>query len=61
MQSEYHDVLTKNRIWELVEPQLGSKHIRCKWVYKNTNKLFSSLDKHKASLNAKGYTQKEVI
>ena len=34
MQKEY-DALIKNGTWKLVDPPLGIKPIRCKWVYKN--------------------------
>eukprot|EP00253_Pinus_taeda_P002361 PITA_02361 len=52
MQKEY-DALIKNGTWKLVDPPLGTKPIRCKWVYKNKYKAYGSLDKHKARLVAK--------
>jgi hypothetical protein len=44
-----------------VNPPLGTKPIRCKWVYKNKYKSDGSLDKHKAKLVVKGYAQKESM
>ena len=60
MQKEY-DALIKNGTWTLVDPPLGTKPIRCKWVYKNKYKADGSLDKHKARLVAKGFSQKEGV
>jgi len=44
-----------------VDPPYGTKPIGCKWVYKNKYKLESSLEKHKARLMVKGFTQKKGI
>jgi len=60
MQKEY-DVVIKNDTWKLVDHPFGTKPIGCKWVYKNKYKDDGSLDKHKASLVAKGFAQKEGV
>eukprot|EP00253_Pinus_taeda_P020312 PITA_20312 len=60
MQKEY-DALIKNDTCELVDRPLGTKPIGCKWVYKNKYKADGSLDKHKATLVAKGFAQKEEV
>eukprot|EP00253_Pinus_taeda_P017718 PITA_17718 len=60
MQKEY-DALIKNGTWKLVDPQLGTKPIGCKWVYKNKYNAYGSLDKHKARLVEKGFAQKEGV
>jgi len=39
----------------------GSKPIGCKWIFKRKNKVDGTIDKFKARLIAKGFTQKEVI
>jgi hypothetical protein len=57
MQKEY-DTLIKNGTWKLVDPSYGTKLIGCKWVFKNTYKSNSSLDKNKARLVEKGFSQK---
>ena len=54
MKKEY-DALIKNGTWNMFDPQLGTKPISCKWVYKNKYKVDGSLDKHKARLVAKGF------
>jgi hypothetical protein len=56
-----YDALIKNGTWKLVDPPFGAKPIGCRWVYKNKYKLDGSLDKHKASLVAKGFAQKKGI
>jgi len=43
----------------MVDPPLGTKPIRCKWVYRDEYKVDGSLDKHKAKVVAKGFAQKE--
>eukprot|EP00253_Pinus_taeda_P004420 PITA_04420 len=60
MQKEY-DALIKNGSWKLVDLPLGTKPIRCNWVYKNKYKFDGSLDKHKARLVAKGFAQNEGV
>ena len=44
-----------------MDPPIGVKPIRCKWVYKIKYKGDGSLDKNKARLVAKGYIQKEGV
>eukprot|EP00253_Pinus_taeda_P034645 PITA_34645 len=60
MQKQY-DALIKNGTKKLVDPPLGTKQIGCKWVNKNMYKVDVSLDKHKATLVAKGFAQKERV
>ena len=45
----------------MVDPPLGTKPIGRKWVYKNKYKADGSLDKHKARLVEKVFTQKEGV
>jgi len=58
MEKEYGSLVNKNR-WKLVDPPLGTKPIGCKWVYKNKCKADGSLDKHKARILEKVFSQKE--
>jgi vacuolar-type H+-ATPase catalytic subunit A/Vma1 len=46
-----------NDVWELTNLTTQRKTIRCKWVLKKKFKADGSLDKHKARLVAKRFTQ----
>eukprot|EP00253_Pinus_taeda_P026827 PITA_26827 len=60
MNEEYHSLL-ENDTWDLVPLPKGLKLVRCKWVYKAKYGLDGKVDKHKARLIAKGFSQVEVI
>eukprot|EP01018_Ginkgo_biloba_P017838 Gb_02142 [translate_table: standard] len=51
----------KNKTWDLVKLPTSKKVIGCRWVYKAKYRVDGSIDKHKASLVAKGYKQQEGI
>ncbi|KAL0445210.1 UNVERIFIED_CONTAM: Retrovirus-related Pol polyprotein from transposon RE1 [Sesamum latifolium] len=53
--------MAKNNVWELVDLPAGRKTIGNKWVLKVKRKADGSIDKFKARLVSKGYTQKEGI
>jgi hypothetical protein len=53
--------MDKNNVWELVNLSLGRKTIGNKWVLKVKRKADGSIDRYKARLLAKGYTQREGI
>ena len=53
------DSMAKNQVWELVDLPPGHKTIGNKWVLKIKHKVDGSIDKYKAHLVAKGYTQRE--
>ncbi|KAK4388273.1 Retrovirus-related Pol polyprotein from transposon TNT 1-94 [Sesamum angolense] len=53
--------MAKNNVWELVDLPTGRKTIGNKWVLKVKRKADGSIDKFKARLVAKAYTQKEGI
>ena len=55
------DSMAKNQVWELVDLPPGRKTIGNKWVFKIKRKADGLIDKYKACLVAKGYTQREVI
>ena len=55
------EAMHMNNTWTIT-PLPRDKHaIGCKWVYKIKYKLDSSIERYKARLMAKGYTQKEGL
>jgi hypothetical protein len=57
VQSEMDSILA-NGTWELTEPPYGCKPVGCKWVFKKKLRDVGTIEKYKARLMAKGYTQK---
>jgi hypothetical protein len=53
--------LDKNEAWDLVELSIGRKFIGNKWVFKNKLNTEGKVEKYKAQLVAKGYSQVEGI
>lgn len=53
--------LKENKTWILVDLPKDRKPISCKWIYKIKTNADGSLDKFKARLVARGYTQKKGI
>lgn len=51
--------LTQNHTWDLVPRPTHRKPIGCKWVYKNKHRANGSIERYKAHLMAKGFTQRE--
>ena len=49
--------LMQNQTWEVVDLQKGKKPVGCRWVYTLKCKSNGSLDRYKARLVARGYTQ----
>ena len=47
--------------WDLVPLPKGRKHVRCKWVYKTKYAQDGSVERIKARLFAKGFSQVEGI
>ncbi|KAL0348974.1 UNVERIFIED_CONTAM: Retrovirus-related Pol polyprotein from transposon TNT 1-94 [Sesamum angustifolium] len=50
-----------NHTWDLEDLPVGSKPIKCKWIFKKKIKPDGSIDKFKARLVVVGYTQKKGI
>ena len=50
-----------NDIWNLVELPKGVKPIGCKWIFKTKRDSKGNVERYKAHLVAKGFTQKEGI
>ena len=55
------DALHKTRTWDLVDLPSGKSVIDCKWVYKIKTRLDDIVDRYKARLVARGFTQECVI
>jgi hypothetical protein len=53
------DTIISNGTWELVDRPYGCKPVSCKWVFKKKLRPDGTIDKYKARLVNKGYTQKE--
>lgn len=51
--------LEKTGTWILTPPPAGKTPIGCKWVYKEKFNFDDSIEKYKARLVAKDYTQRE--
>ena len=60
MNEEYRSLLA-NDTWDLVPLPKGRKLVRCKWVYRTKFGPDGKVDKHKARLIAKGFSQFEGI
>jgi hypothetical protein len=56
MEEEYESIM-KNNTWELTELPRHKTPIGCKWIYKPKFKSNGSIDKYKARLVAKRYSQ----
>ena len=53
--------LEDNQTWKLVELPARKKSVSCKWVYRIKYKSDGSIERYKAHLVAKGFTQQEGI
>ena len=58
VQSEM-DSIKSNGTWEVVDRPYGCKPVGCKWVFKKKMRPDGTVEKYKARLVSKGYTQKE--
>jgi hypothetical protein len=57
---EEMDALDKNEAWDIVELPVGKKKFGSKWLFKKFN-AEGKVEKYKAWLVAKGYSQVEGI
>ena len=60
MNEEYHSLM-ENDTWDLVPLPKVRKLVRCKWVYKTKYASDRSVERHKARLVTKGFSQVEGI
>jgi hypothetical protein len=54
------DSIMSNATWEVVEHPYGCKPIGSKWVFKKKFRPDGTIERYKARLVTKGYSQKEV-
>ena len=54
------DSILSNGTWELTERPYGCKLVGCKWVFKKKLRPDGTIEKYKAWLVAKDYTQKKA-
>jgi hypothetical protein len=57
---EYRSLMTNNT-WDLVHLPKGRKLVRCECVYKTKYASYESVERHKARLVSKGFSQVEGI
>lgn len=55
------EALSQNNTWTFVKLPPGKRPISCKWVYKIKLKADGSLERYKARLVARGFTQTEGV
>jgi hypothetical protein len=60
MQDEMRSMST-NKVWDLEEIPKGAKTVDCKWVYKIKCDSKGNVERYKAQLVAKGFTQRKGI
>jgi hypothetical protein len=53
--------MSSNNVWDLEEIPKGAKTVGCKWVYKIKYDSNGNIEKYKAHLVAKGFTQREGV
>jgi hypothetical protein len=60
MNEEYRSLM-ENDTWDLVPLPKGRKLVICKWVYRTKYALYGSVERDKARLVVKGFSQVEGI
>jgi hypothetical protein len=53
------EYIMSNGTWEVVDRPYGCQAIGCKWIFKKKRRPDGTIERYKAGLVAKGYTQKE--
>ena len=60
MDEEYRSLMA-NDTWDLVRPPKGRKLVKCKWIYRTKYASDGSVERLKARLVVKGFSQFEGI
>ena len=47
-----------NKVWELIPLPEGVKPISCKWIFKTKRDSNDNMERYRAHIMVKGYTQK---
>ena len=50
-----------NDVWDIISLSEGAKLIGCKWIFKTKRDSKDNVERYKARLVTKGFTQKECI
>ncbi|KAL5855349.1 hypothetical protein ACOSQ4_005151 [Xanthoceras sorbifolium] len=59
--NEELDALQKNYTWDMVDLPPGRSVVGCRWVYKIKTKADGSVERYKARLVTRGFTQEYGI
>ncbi|KAL5788098.1 hypothetical protein ACOSP7_005047 [Xanthoceras sorbifolium] len=59
--NEELDTLQKNYTWDMVDLPPGRSVVGCRWVYKIKTKADGSVERYKARLVTRGFTQEYGI
>ena len=51
--------MASNGVWDLIKLLNGAKAIGYKWVFKTKTDILGNIERYKARLVVKGFTQKE--
>ena len=60
MKEELESMAT-NEVWDIIELPKGSKAVGCKWVFKTKRDSKGKVERFKARLMAKGFTQRDEL
>ena len=53
------DSIISNGTWEITDLPAGCKPVGCKWIFRRKRRPDGTIEKYKAHLVAKGFTQKK--
>ena len=59
--NEEYKFMQDNQVWDLIPLPEGKKPIGCKWIFKTKRVSEGNVERYKARLVTKGFTQREGI